>query len=335
MKLFNEIYGTYYRIAAEAIEKKRLTDKDIYRIIEEYGTDETRVGISPKLIPGKEPQKPTYWGFFRRGDDGTLESVFENAPKRQLTTLERRWLKAKLSDRRIRLFLSDETLERLGSELEDVQPLYAPDFFRCCDRFSDGDDMSDPEYIKHFRICLKAYKEKRLVYIRYLSGHGNMISMVVLPLKIEYSYKNDKFRIYCRQIGSRKKAKAFPYITVNIGRIVSAEPARNADAVMPAKDEQMVFPEQTETIVVKVTEERNSVERFMLEFASYPKKTVRDAKTRECTVSIECRCADETELLIRLLGFGPTIEILSPPEFREKAAQRVRRQYELFFGSKE
>ena len=335
MKLFNEIYGSYYRIVGEAIGKKRLTDKEVYRLIEKYGTDETRVGISPKLFPVKNSRKQTGWGFLKRCADGSLESVIDNVPKKRLTTLERRWLKAKLSDRRIRLFMSDETLERLGKELEDVSPLYSPDFFRCYDRFSDGDDMNDPEYTEHFRIFLKAYKEKKAVFIRYLSGHGNLISMVVLPLKIEYSYKNDKFRMYCRQIGNQKNAKAFPYVTINIGRIVSAEPARNTDMVIPSGNEDLSFPDKTETIQVRVTEERNSVERFMLEFASYPKKTVRDTKTGECTVSIECRCADETELLIRLLGFGPTIEILSPPEFREKAAQRVRRQYELFFGGKE
>lgn len=38
---------------------------------------------------------------------------------------------------------------------------------------------------------------------------------------------------------------------------------------------------------------------------------------------------DETELLIRLLSFGPVIEILGPPHLRKLAGARIKRQAEL------
>jgi predicted DNA-binding transcriptional regulator YafY len=81
--------------------------------------------------------------------------------------------------------------------------------------------------------------------------------------------------------------------------------------------------------VIKVTSERNGVERFMLEFASYEKHTVRDLETGEYIVELWYDKQDETELLICLLSFGPVIEILGPKPLREQAAMRVRRQAEL------
>ena len=67
-----------------------------------------------------------------------------------------------------------------------------------------------------------------------------------------------------------------------------------------------------------------------MEFAPYEKQSERDLTTGECIVKIWYDNQDETELLIRLLAFGPTIEILSPSDFRQKAAERVLNQFEIF-----
>ena len=81
--------------------------------------------------------------------------------------------------------------------------------------------------------------------------------------------------------------------------------------------------------IIKVTTARNGVERFMLEFASYEKHTVRDLETGQYTVELWYDEQDETELLIRLLSFGPIIEILGPQRLREQAYKRIKKQAEL------
>ena len=81
--------------------------------------------------------------------------------------------------------------------------------------------------------------------------------------------------------------------------------------------------------MIRVTTERNAVERFFMEFASYEKRAERDLETGNCTVKLWYDKQDETELLIRLLSFGPVIEILGPADFRRQAAERVKRQWEM------
>ena len=88
-------------------------------------------------------------------------------------------------------------------------------------------------------------------------------------------------------------------------------------------------------MTVRVTTERNAVERFLMEFASYEKHTERDVETGTLTVQLYYDKQDETELLIQLLSFGPVLEILGPPDFRAQAADRVLRQYEMLGLSKE
>ena len=52
-------------------------------------------------------------------------------------------MKALLLDPRIQLFNPDM------SGLEDIAPLFTPDMVVYYDRYSDGDDYQNPEYILH------------------------------------------------------------------------------------------------------------------------------------------------------------------------------------------
>jgi predicted DNA-binding transcriptional regulator YafY len=81
--------------------------------------------------------------------------------------------------------------------------------------------------------------------------------------------------------------------------------------------------------VIRVTDERRGFERFMNEFASLEKHTETNTETGEHIVKLWYDKNDETELLIQLLSFGPVIEILSPPPLREKARERISRQFAL------
>ena len=67
--------------------------------------------------------------------------------------LQKRWLKAKLSDPRIRLFMDDDRINELDERLKDVKPLWRNDDFRYTDVFADSDDYSDENYINPWMVC--------------------------------------------------------------------------------------------------------------------------------------------------------------------------------------
>ena len=75
-----------------------------------------------------------------------------------------------------------------------------------------------------------------------------------------------------------------------------------------------------------------------MEFAELERISEFDDDTKECIVTMKYEAMDETEILIRILSFGPVIEVLEPEDFREKIAQRIRNQRRLsisgaWFGS--
>lgn len=84
-----------------------------------------------------------------------------------LTLLEKRWMKAILLDPRMGLFDPDLT------GLEDVEPLFRPEWLVYFDRYTDGDDYSNPEYIRHFHTVLEALREKKQLEILYDDSKQN------------------------------------------------------------------------------------------------------------------------------------------------------------------
>ena len=179
--LFSEVYGTYYNVLArlltEAVEG-RLTRETMLRIVREMGFEESVLTIPEAL----ETQA---WPLIT----GDYSTPLEHAPTMPLTTLQKRWLKALLRDPRIRLF--DPPLDGL----EDVEPLYPPDTFVYYDRYNDGAPFDDPEYIQHFRCILSAIRQKRWLRIQFKGGKGSGHCWKCIPYKLEYSPKDDKFRL--------------------------------------------------------------------------------------------------------------------------------------------
>lgn len=70
----------------------------------------------------------------------------------------------------------------------------------------------------------------------------------------------------------------------------------------------------------------------MLHFANYEKHTEYDEDHKCWLCSIYYDLADETELLIDILSFGPVVQVLEPKTFVGQVRERVRRQHELLYG---
>ena len=326
MTVFSEIYGTYFRITAKILEKNITDEKEIQRIISENGFRDSLLFLPKKLIPQKDRSD---WGFLKYGSDGKLRRTIKNPPCRMLTLLQKSWLKAKLLDPKIRLFLDDNTIFRLEDALAGINPLYDRENFRFTDMYNDGDDFGNQNYRTVFRKILSAVKNHEIIDINFVSGKGKNIRGRFLPLKIEYSRKNNKFRVYCYAM---KNSIPSGSGIINIGRIENVE---NTGAVYGKRidmNEYFFSRRCEEPVTVCVTPQRNGVERFLTEFSSYEKTTAPDPQTGGCIVRIWYDKYDETELLVQLLGFGPVIEIVSPPRFRKLVAERVKKQYDITFG---
>lgn len=300
--LFHEIYGNYYNAVAailtEAV-KGDLTEKRMNEIVSEKAFAESFLTIVPALKNGK-------WQLL----DENLSTPLEHKPSMPLTLLQKRWLKAISLDPRIKLF--DVDFGFLG----DVEPLFTPDDYVVFDKYNNGDPFEDNHYVKNFSVFLWAIKNKKRLKIRYHGNKGHFILMEGDPYKLEYSEKDDKFRILLRNCSK--------------GTFINLSGVERCTVIGDAYDEEDTALDGETYFILELTDERNSLERVMLHFAHFKKEAERlDDNTYR--VKIYYDLSDETELVIRVLSFGPLVEVVEPQSFRNLIIERLLSQKNIEF----
>ena len=323
MELFEKIYSCYYQVVGQILresERHPVTVKEMEGIIRKYGFQESVLTILPNLTGGG-------WAFMKKGRDGTYTPAVSHLPKLPLTGLQQRWLKSIIADRRISLFLSDSDLAWAGELLKDTEPLFDEEDFYYFDRFKDGDDYNSKQYRENFRSILQALEKKQALFVAYEGKTGDTVTYETLPYQLQYSSKDDKFRL-CSLEYSRGNFRR--ELTLNLSKIRACHPSKREVSIEPAEYRFCNRGKSQEPVVLEISGERNSLERCMLQFANYEKHTEFDEERKCWICSIYYDKADETELLIDILSFGPVVRVLGPEPFLGLIKARVRRQHRLF-----
>lgn len=299
--LFNEVYGSYYNVVAKVLEmavQGDLTDKNINDIVFEKAFGESILNIPSAL-------KSEDWKLI----NSKMETPLKNIPTMPLTILQKQWLRALMNDPRIKLFNPS------FDGLEDVEPLYNQNTIEYFDRYLDGDDFENPDYIKNFHCILEALKAKRKLSICFKGHKGGTLNWVCIPQKLEYSSKDDKFRL----IGIEKTSHSQHSVIINLARIISCE------LLDEYLQQDYAYTHKMKTIVMILTDERNALERVMLHFSHLEKETEK-LDDKHYRITLKYDKDDETEILIRILSFGPMVRVISPDSFIEQLKRRINRQ---------
>lgn len=301
--LFSEIYGTYYNVLAKILDKAvegELTKEKLEKIVRREGFEESILTIPQALESGS-------WPLLRED----LTTPLVHKPTMPLSTLQKRWLKTLLSDPRVQLFDPSEV------GLGDVEPLYPREAVVYYDQYLDGDPFEDPGYIARFRCILTALREKRKMKIWFRGHNERSHAWVLVPYKLEYSPKDDKFRL----ITANKRTA----LSINLSRITRCQLLE-----VCSPEEYRPLPMKKRILVLELKDERNALERVLLHFSHLTKETERIGEDLY-KVTLFYEREDETELLIRVLSFGPMVKVLFPEDFLGKLKERLEKQKKLRF----
>ena len=336
LTLFDKLYCCYYQAVRQILEEAAcapVSKKRMEEICEATAFKESALSILPRLTGPDGP-----WScLLHKTEDGLFSSVLgDKTLKAPLSRLQKTWISSVCQDPRFLLFFTEEERDFIKA---GIPALYQEEDFYYYDRFRNGDPYSSAMYREHFRTILAGLSEKRLLKLSYKGKNQLLTDLKVLPVRLQYSSKDDKFRLLCMRL--RKGRKGLPY-TLNMGKILACSLAgtwqtagdRDSAPEPPfASPSLSVFSQKAkEPAVIEIDGRRNSLERCMLKFADYEKHTVYDEEKGVYTCSIYYDIQDETELLIDLLSFGPVIRVLSPERLVAQIRARGTRQHRWLFG---
>ena len=302
--IFSEVYGTYYNIVADILGKAAsdgLTLEQLKRIVYKEGYEESGLELLPALTDER-------WTLLNK----ELKTPLKNKPSMPLTLLQKQWLKALLLDERVRLFFTDDELANEEKALEDVEPLYRPEQFVFFDRFVDGDAYKSARYRENFRQILQAIKDHTAIDASYRTNKDNVIVWTnLVPITLEYSAKDDKFRLQ-GMAGSR-------HVTLNLGKIITVELGE------PLAEELPLVSVSQEKLVLELVDERHTMMRALMHFSDLAKETEKLDDTHYL-LTVYYDKNDETEMVYRVLSFGPTMKVREPECFVELLKERLKEQ---------
>ena len=302
--IFSEVYGTYYNIVADILGKAAsdgLTLEQLKRIVYKEGYEESGLELLPALTDER-------WTLLNK----ELKTPLRHKPSMPLTLLQKQWLKAVLLDERVRLFFTDDELANEEKALEDVEPLYRLEQFVFFDRFVDGDAYKSARYRENFRQILCAIKEHTAIDASYRTNKDNVIVWTnLVPITLEYSAKDDKFRLQ-GMAGSR-------HVTLNLGKIITVELGE------PLEKELPLISASQEKMVLELVDERHTMMRALMHFSDLAKETEKLDDTHYL-LTVFYDKSDETEMVYRVLSFGPTMKVREPECFVELLKERLKEQ---------
>lgn len=338
MEYFSEVYGCYYRIVRRILECADIAPvsrQEIMDITEQLGFAESVLTLPDKLCSGD-------WPLLEQTESKSFLSRLKHNPQMPLTLLQRRWIKSLLSDKRVSLFFDDAALAEVEETFSEVEPLWTEEQFYYYDRFENGDDFSSQEYRQSFRQIMDAIREKKVIRFDYTSTKGKYSRKTCLPLKIEYSPKNNRFRLIAlrcpidrhhvidryRLDGIKHVSTGRHSIEKSVAGNVSAQDTVKTDAATLPIELLMRQRYDAEPVRLLIQNHRNALERTMLHFANYDKDTRQlNENTWECLIYYDSSI--ETELLIEILSFGPVVKVTGPDAFVEQIRERLKKQFRL------
>lgn len=314
-ELFSEVYNCYFQVIQSLVRKKsRLTGKELETSVRESCFEESLLYLLPRLTEKG-------WGFYER-QGSFLRSRLSPDFFVPLTDLQKGYLRSILLDDKIGLFLNQEEIEALNQALAGVEPLFLPEDFTYYDRFSDGDDYGDPGYRRRFRRIMDAIAEREYLDLIYESRTRRRVRHCYLPCRLEYSMKNDCFRLLAVEEGRQRGQKVE---LLNLSRIRELLPTGRTEPHPPDIDRLLRRSYDREPVRILIKNRRNALERAMLQFANYDKSTRKiDEDTYECLIYYNKGM--ETELLIEVLSFGPMIKVTGNETFLRLLKERLLRQ---------
>lgn len=349
IELFDELFSCYFSTVYHVLKdaaSRELTDAELFTLIsktaDSYGFPITTGHIIGRAVKAGEDKEldgdKDAWPFFDKvnGRGGPYNrSRLRHISDLPLSKYEKMWLKSLCSDPRIQLFLE----EGEGfPDLEGVEPLFDWKDFVLFDQYANGDPYQDEHYIKMFRTVLKGVHRRSRLAIRFKEAGQSlrfehdgtcvrvpgreMGTLYLDPAYLEYSERDDKFRL----VGSNLE---FGRNTVNVASILSCEAVEGPGTRKDGPQGRSLSEGFQKKAVFELLDDRNALERFLINFSHYEKEAEYRKDVKRYRISVFYDEADEKDVVIRMLSFGPYVKAVEPDRFVGLIASRLRLQLDL------
>ena len=328
MELFHEYKNKYFHLVFRILNlaKDGLYKDEIIKIIEKEEYDEKVIGKDFKTFEGmllNEYEKQDNFSFLEERA-GRFYSVLNNEDsiplKVRFSKLEKTWINGMIKDTVVQALLGKEIIEKLESALIDVKD-GNNDIIEFTNKAKDDFQYDLRKLSGDFHTILEGIINEKIIIYTNVDKNGNEYNnQLALPIRIEYSLKDDKFRASLYSLEEERS------IMVNLHTLKDIKIAENITSKIKREDVLKKLKEKKycETpIIIELEDIRGSMERCFMSFSSFERSS-RAISENKYEIDIYYYTFEEAEVIRKIMSLGPYVKVKSPDRIREIIIDKIK-----------
>lgn len=334
MELFDEVKNRYFHIVFRVLNecKDGLSKKDIIKLIDDEDFEEKIIGKDNKTFEGlllNEYEDYENYNLLKE-ENGLFYPKVEDSNKIAIpvrfTNIEKAWLKSLLDEPLLKLILRENTIAKLKEELKDIDSPSLSEFIETTNKSKLPELLDSDQYETNFKVLLKAILEEKSIRYCNTDRLGNKYcDMESLPVRLECSLKDDRFRVSMYSLNDNRPIMANLYTMSNIEIIEKEKLSIDREVAIELLHKNRY---SEEPIILEVTDKKMAMERCFMSFSGMERSS-RCLEEDRYEIKLFYYVFEEEEIIRKILTLGPYVKVLSPQRIIDEVIKRIRRAIEL------
>ena len=313
MNLFHETENKYYELLSLLVNKGTgFNSKELSDYIDDRIIGESDYEVIDALFSTNEGEE-TVFSY----SDGLYQPVISAKLPVRLNQVEALAAKSMIENRYASHFLDKETLKKLENVATGIPVIWDINDIEIKNQYSMGVNDSERIFEKELSIIAKAISERRAIsYDNILPGKYEYVGSILYPVKIEYSFINDLFRIS----GYDEEKDRFIKMNLSTLRNVSLLDDKMEDL---EKEYQDFIEINTKTVEIDVDPIGHVIERCFRIFSYYDRQARFDRDENKYKLKISYLKPDENEVIRDILSLGSYVVVVEPRRIQKEVYKRI------------
>ena len=321
MKLFHEYESKYFELISYILLRyEEFNDEDIDKLHNEMINGEYDFSIMEDLF-SKKQGKEVLFSY----ENGRYRPLLNKKMPVRNTDIELQAAYAMLYDPYVGYFINDETVKKLRSILQKIQPEFDMNDIIIKNQFEEGARTAiNSSGRAIISIVTEAVKNHRaIIFDNIKPGVYEYRDSKVFPIRIEYSFLNDQFRM----IAFDPVSGMFIKSVLNTMSNIRISDKRIEDLEL---EYRKFVKRELRTVVLDIDPVQHVIERCFRIFSYYERTAEFDREADIYRLSIKYHRADEAELVRDILSLGSSVTVINPSEMQHKILERIKRSAEMY-----
>lgn len=329
MELFHEYKNKYFHLVFRILNlaKNGLYKDEIIRLIEKEEYDEKIIGKDFKTFEGmllNKYSKIDNFNFLEERE-GKYYSILNNQDsiplKVRFSKLEKSWLNGMIKEPVVQALLGKDILEKLEAALIDVKK-GSNEVIEFTNKVKSDVDVDLEKMSRDFYAILEGIiNEKPILYSNVDKNGNEYNNQLALPIRIEYSLKDDKFRASIYSLEEQRS------VMVNLHTLKEVKIAQNVNSEIKREDVLKKLKEKKYSeipITIELEDIRGAMERCFMSFSSFERNS-RNISENKYEIDIYYYTFEEDEVIRKIMSLGPYVKVKSPDRVRDIVIDKIKR----------